>query len=111
MDQLIAMARRLGQEIARHERTTLLKKAQDEVDADPETKRLVEQYHQQVEKIHFLEQQQKPVEVDDKHKLAHLEQQISIHPQLANLTRRQADFVEMMHKIKETIDRELQTDR
>ena len=108
MEQLIEMARRLGQKISQHERTTLLKQAQQEVNSDPDTARLVEQFQKQIDKIHSLEQQQKPVEVEDKHLLADLEKQISTHPQLSNLSRRQADFVEMMRKVKETIDNQLQ---
>jgi cell fate (sporulation/competence/biofilm development) regulator YlbF (YheA/YmcA/DUF963 family) len=108
MEQLIEMARRLGKKIAEHERTALLKKAQQQVNSDKDTAQLVEEYQKQVEKIHTLESQQKPVEVADKHKLTDIEQKISTNPQLTELTRRQADFVEMMRKIKESIDNALQ---
>ena len=104
MDQLMELAQRLGRQIAAHERTTLLQKAQQAIDDDPPTKELLGQYQQQAQKIQELEQQQKPIEVDDKHKLQGLEEKLSTNPQIAELARRQADFVEMMHKVKQAID-------
>ena len=108
MDQLIELARRLGKQIAAHERTVLLKKAQKEVDTDTEAQQLVKQYQEQTQKIHDLEQQQKPIEVSDKHKLCDLEEKISLNPRLSELTRRQVDFVDMMRKIKKNIDDQLE---
>ena len=109
MDQLIELANTLGRQIAAHERTTLLQKAQQAVDDDQATKELLTQYQQQAQKIQELQQQQKPIEVDDKHKLQGLEEKLSTNPQISELARRQADFVEMMHKVKQAIDEQLGT--
>ena len=111
MEQLIEMASSLGRRIAAHERTTLLKQAQKAVNEDAEAGGLIKQYQQQAEKIGQLEQEQKPVEVDDKHKLSEIEQKISANEKLKELTRRQVDFVEMMHKVKQTLDNELQLEQ
>ena len=108
MEHLIELARRLGKQIAAHERTTLLKKAQEEVKADSEATALIEEYHKQVEKIRNLEAQKKPIEPEDKHKLSDVEERIGTNVNLAELTRRQADFMEMMQKVKSAIDGELQ---
>ena len=111
MERLIEMASSLGQRIAAHERTTLLKEAQKAVNEDTEAGGLIKQYQQQAEKIGQLEQEQKPVEVDDKHKLSEIEQKISTNEKLKELTHRQVDFVEMMHKVKQTLDNELQLEQ
>lgn len=107
MEQLLELARRLGRQVAQHERTTLLKQAQKAVDEDAEAGKLVKEYHEQAQKVMQLEKDQKPVEVGDKHTLRNLEEKISCNEHLRELTRRQVDFVEMMRKIKESIDGEL----
>jgi len=111
MEQLIEMARHLGRRIAAHERTSLLKQAQKAVNEDDEAGGLIKQYQQQAEKISQLGQEQKPVEVADKHKLLEIEQKISTNEKLKELTHRQMDFVEMMHKVKQTLDDELQLEQ
>ena len=108
MEELIALARQLGQQISAHERTQQLKQVQKKVDADGEAAKLVQAYQEQMQHLADLERRNKPIEVDDKRKLRDLEEKIAAHPTLGELTRRQVDFVEMMRKIKDAIDGELQ---
>ena len=82
MDQLIELAKRLGKQIAAHENSQLLKQSQKTVDHDARAKDLVENYQKQAQKIADLETQQKPIEIDDKHKLRDLQQEIATHPPL-----------------------------
>lgn len=110
MERLIELAQQLGRRIADHERTTLLKQAQKDVNDDPDAVKIIQDYQQQADKIHRLEHEHKPIEVDDKHKLTDLETQISTHPKLAQLTKRQVDFVEMMQKVKAAIDNQINLD-
>jgi len=110
MEHLLEMAKKLGQQIAAHERTRLLKQAHESVNEDTQAKDLLEQYQAQAEKMHQLEQQQKPVEVEDKHKLQEIEKNITTNENLKEMSRRQVDFVEMMKKVKEAIDAELEVD-
>ena len=108
MDQLVELAKRLGRQMAAHERTILLKEAQKKVDDDAEAEKLIKAYQAQAEYITGLEKANKPIEVADKKKLGELETQIGTHLALAELTRRQVDFVEMMRKVKQAIDEQLQ---
>lgn len=108
MDELISMAQQLGKKLAAHERTAKLKAAQKAINDDPAASQLVQEYQKQVEKIHKLEQEVKPVEPEDKRLLAELEGKIGTNALFADLTRYQADFVEMMQKVKQAIDNELQ---
>ena len=110
MEQLIEMARRLGKQIAAHQRTANLKKARQAVNEDADAESLIKDYQKHSEKIQQLEKQQKPIEVADKHKLSEIEEKISTHPKLSDLMKCQADFVEMMHKINQAIDNELKVD-
>ena len=108
MEELISMAQQLGKKLAAHERTAKLKAAQKAITDDPVACQLVQDYQKQVEKIHTLEQEGKPIEPEDKRLLAELEGEIGTNAIFADLTRHQADFVEMMQKVKQAIDNELQ---
>ncbi|MCH8962329.1 MAG: DUF1214 domain-containing protein [Bacteroidetes bacterium] len=108
MDHLIELAKRLGKQMASHENSQLLKQAQQNVDSDALAKELVESYQKQAQKITDLEEQQKPIEIEDKHQLSDLQQKIATHAGLAELTRRQVDFLDMMRKIRQAIDSELE---
>jgi len=108
MEELISMAQQLGKKLAAHERTAKLKAAQKALNNDPDASQLVQDYQKQVDKIHKLEQEVKPIEPEDKRLLAELEGKIAANAMFADLTRRQADFVEMMQKVKQAIDNELQ---
>ena len=108
MDQLVELAKRLGRQMAAHERTTLLKQAQKAVDDDPEAAELIKAYQEQAKHLAELEKANKPIEVADKQKLSELEAKIGMHASLAELTRRQVDFVDMMRKVKQSIDEQLQ---
>jgi len=108
MDTVIELAKRLGKQLSAHERTAELKAAQQAADGDSEAGELVKSYQEQMQRITELEKGQKPIEVADKQKLRDLEEKISLNPALSDLTRRQVDFVEMMRKVKEAIDGELQ---
>ena len=108
MQELITMAQQLGKKLAAHERTAALKTAQKNLNEDPQASQLVQDYQKQVEKIQQLERDVMPIEPEDKRLLAELETQISTNALFSELTRRQADFVEMMQKVKQSIDNELQ---
>ena len=108
MEKLIEMAQELGRQIAANERTVLLKKAQKMVDEDREADNLVKEYQQQGQKIQKLEMEQKPIEVADKHALREIEQKISANESLKEMTKRQVEFVDLMRKIKQAIDEQLE---
>ncbi len=107
MQELIEQATKLGKMIAEHERTTLLRQAQQAVDSDPSAETLVTEYKAQAEKIQKLEANQQPVEVEDKHKLRELDEKISENKNLIALTRRQADYIQMMNTINETLSTQM----
>ena len=111
MEQLIEMAKRLGKQIAEHQRTVLLKKAQKEVDNDTQAGQLVLEYQQNIEKIQKLEKEQKPIEVQDKQELKDIELKIAGNDKLKEVTLCQMNFVEMMQKIKQAIYEQLELDK
>ena len=108
MADVLVLAERLGKELAQDERTRLLREAQKALAADDEAQALLTDYQKQADKITKLEREGKPIEVADKHALTAAEEKISLNDKLKELTRRQMDFVDVMRKVKETIDAQLQ---
>ena len=65
MDNVLELARKLGQEIRNSERYLLLREAEKKVMADPTAKKIQDDLEKQLHKIRDLETQMKPVEVAD----------------------------------------------
>ena len=109
MERLIELARNLGRNIAEHERFLEFQKARQTVNDDPDAAELIKSYQDQAARIQKRESENQPIEVDDKHKLRELEAQIASHPILAELTRRQADYIELMRKVNRALEEQLQS--
>ena len=107
MDDVLDLARRLGQEIRRHERYRLLRDAEQKVMSNPEAVKVQEDLEGQLHKMQDLESQGKPIEVADKRELARLQQVARSLPALQQLLKVQADYFEMMNKVNRTILQEL----
>lgn len=110
MADVLVLAERLGKELAQDERTQRLNAAQKALEADEEAKGLLGEYQKQAQKISELERDGKPIEVADKRALAAAEEKISLNEKLKALTRGQMEFVDMMRKVKETIDGQLKVE-
>jgi cell fate (sporulation/competence/biofilm development) regulator YlbF (YheA/YmcA/DUF963 family) len=108
MDEIMDLARRLGQSLRAHERYTLLRDAEKKVMADPEAMKIQEDLERHLHKLHDLEADMKPIEVDDKRELGRLQQLARSNPALQQLLKAQADYFEMMNRVNQTILRELQ---
>ncbi len=103
MDKILSLAGELGDTIAQSDRFRGLRAAEQAVEADPETRRLLEAFDAQRRKIADLEAQRKPVEPEDKHELQRLSDSVTMNPRLQSLLRCQADSLEMMNKVNQTI--------
>ena len=107
MDNVLDLARRLGQEIRQHERYRLLRDAEQKVMADPQAMKIQEDLNRHLHKMHDLETENKPIEVDDKRELARLQMQARSNPALQGLLKVQADYFEMMNRVNQAILDEL----
>lgn len=104
MDANIAeLARKLGQAIAASNQAQTLAKVRKELDAQPQIMRTLEEFHQHSDKLAALEAQNKPIEVDDKRKLQQLHTQLVSSDVFKRYTAAQVEYVEMMHKVSETL--------
>jgi cell fate (sporulation/competence/biofilm development) regulator YlbF (YheA/YmcA/DUF963 family) len=111
MDEIIGMAAKLGQKIRVHPRYEALRRAEERVVNDADARKLQEDLQKQLEHIHQLETEGKPIEVVDKHELARLQEAARSHPGLQELLKAQADYFEMMNHVNNAILAELAVDQ
>jgi len=103
MDKVMEIAKALGEELRRHERYELLREAEKKAMADPDATKIQNDLEKQLEKIHALEQEMKPIEVEDKRELSRLQDLARSNPGLQELLKAQADYFEMMNNVNNTI--------
>jgi len=103
MDEIVALASRLGELLARHERYLRLRSAEEAVEQDPQARGLLDRLEEQRRKVASLEAQARPVEPEDKRELQRLADAVHSNQKLQELARAQADYMEMMHKVNHAI--------
>lgn len=107
LNEIVEKAKALGELIARHSRLQAYAAARKAIDADPAAQRLLRDYARQADHMRELEAAQKPIGVEDKRRLAELEQQFAANDLLKQLMRAQADFVEMMGHVNRAMEEPL----
>jgi cell fate (sporulation/competence/biofilm development) regulator YlbF (YheA/YmcA/DUF963 family) len=107
MQEIIELAGRLGRELANSPQAKALREAQQQLQADEETARLVDAYRDQAEKITRLEQQGKPVEPEDKHKLDELHAKLASMPAFKKFTAAQYEYADLMRRVDEALNEHL----
>lgn len=108
MDDIIAHARELGKKIADHPRTAEFLSAAKAVSEDSDAQALLTAYQAQGNRLRELEAAGKPIEVDDKHKLADCETKVAGNEKLKLMMKHQADYLEMMNRVNHAIDETIQ---
>jgi len=104
MEDIIAHARDLGKRIATHPRCAEFMAAARAVAEDKQAQEILKSYQEQTRKLQELSAAGKPIEVDDKHKLADCESQVAGNEKLKKMMKHQADYFEMMNRINQAID-------
>lgn len=104
LNEIMEKATALGELISRHPRLQAYAAARRAVDSDTAAQRLLRDYANHARQVRALESAQKPIGVDDKRRLAELEQQFASNELLKNLMRTQADFVEMMGHVNRAME-------
>jgi cell fate (sporulation/competence/biofilm development) regulator YlbF (YheA/YmcA/DUF963 family) len=99
MQAILELARRLGRQIAETEPARKYQQAQKQFHDAPELVKLFEDYQQQAEKVARLEEQNQPVEVEDKHRLRELHSQLLADETFKRVTAAQVDYLDLMRKV------------
>jgi len=104
MDDIIAKARELGKLIGSNERTRAFLAAAKAASEDSAAQEVMRAYQTHAEKLQRLEYEGKPIEPDDKRKLAESQLAVASNSRLKELSRLQADYLELMNKVNDAIE-------
>jgi len=106
-NELEAISRALGEKVAAHERARAYFSARIAAQKDADAQRLMREYQQQVERVQRMEMERRPIEVADKKRLVELEQQVAGQPSLKALMQTQADYMELMTRVHQSMEEPL----
>ena len=102
-DAIIDLAKRLGKAIADSPTASDLRDVQKALDNEPQVTKLLKDFQAQSDKIAESESQQKPVEVQDKHKLQELHEKLVSSAVFKKYTAAQVEYVDLMRKVNDAI--------
>jgi len=102
-EQVLKAAKQLGQLIAEHEAAVKFESSIKKLQADLDAQRAMNDLNRHVAALAQKEAEGKPIEVEEKHKLADLQQVVSANPLLRELQVGQMDYLDLMRQIDQTI--------
>jgi len=103
----LELAEKLGKAIASDGRYTAMRKAEEAVANDAETQDLLNEYEAQEMKIARLEAEFKPIEADDKQKLAVIRDRAAANELLKALLSSKMEYAVLMQQVTQAIERQL----
>ena len=106
-DQIMQEAEKLGQLVAQHPAIARYKQAQRAVAEDPEAGRLLSDFDRQLETLGRQEQAGMPVTDAQRMQLESLQSRIISHIKIKALNLAQTEFVDLLRRITQTIQRPL----
>lgn len=103
--QLMAEADKLGQLVAQHPAVAKYKAAQKTVVDDPDAGRLLAEFDRQIETLSRQEQSGSPLTDAQRQKIESLQTQIASHIKIKALNMAQVEFVDMLRKITQAVQK------
>lgn len=107
MQQLIDEATKLGQLAAQHPAVARYKQAREAVDKDAEASRMLADLDRQIESLTRQAQSGIPVTDAQQTQLENLQNRIVSHIKVKALNMAQVEFVDLLRKISQTIQRQV----
>ena len=107
MQQLIEEAEKLGQLVAQHPAISRYKQAQQAMADDPDAKRLLADFDRQIETLGRQEQSGLAVTDAQRMQLESLQTRIVANPKIKALNSAQVDFVDLLRRVTQTIQRQV----
>ena len=104
MDQILELATRLGEKIAADPRGRQMADARTALDGSLQDRQLLEDYEAQQQKMSDLAAAGKPIEPEDKRRLADLHGKVIGSRVIKDLLRAQADYLELMTAVSQRIE-------
>lgn len=109
MDEILDLATRLGKRIAQDPRAAGMVDAQVALENSLPDRQLLADYEKQQQRVYELEVSGKPIEPEDKRKLADLHARVVGSSVIKNVLKAQADFLEIMNTVSQRIEQEALT--
>lgn len=106
MDEILDLAARLGKRIAEDSRAKQMTEAQTALEKSLADRQILNDYERQQQKIYELEVSGKPIEPDDKRRLADLHGMVVGSAVIKQVLKAQADFLELMTTVSQRIEQE-----
>jgi len=110
MDRVISLAERLGKAIGETDRFNRLRQAEKLVQENADARKALDDLEAAQADIARKESEGKPIEPDEKRRVAELQASVHNNEALQTLARAQADYMEMMNRVNTTIRTQLGTD-
>ena len=107
MKEILDIAAQLGTRIAESEQFKYLRTAEAVIEADADARQLLKQADAHKARLADLEARRQPIEPEDKRELERLNQAMSSNEKLHTLVRAQADYLEIMNQVNESIRKQL----
>jgi cell fate (sporulation/competence/biofilm development) regulator YlbF (YheA/YmcA/DUF963 family) len=104
---ILDAAEKLSKLVADHPAVARYKSAQKSVSDDPEAGRLLADFDRQIETLARQEQQGVPVSEAQRGALETLQSRIVSHIKIKNLNMAQVEFIDLLRKVNQTIQRPL----
>jgi len=102
-EEILSLARRLGEAISRHPRYIKLREADERVRADKAATDALDAYNKAAEEIARKEHAGRPIEVEEKRRLRSLQEAVAANETVKAFMVSQADYAEMMRKMNDAI--------
>lgn len=104
MDEILELATKLGKRIAQDPRAVAMADAKEALDSSPVDRELLADYEHQQHKLHTLEMGGKPIEPEDKRRLAELHEKVVSSEAIKLLIKAQANYVELMTQVTRRVE-------
>lgn len=105
--QILEAAEKISQMVADHPATARYKAAQKAVTDDPDAARMLSDFNRQLETLGRQEQQGIPITDAQQRQLEALQSRIVSHIKIKNLNLAQVEFIDLLRKVNQTIQRPL----
>jgi len=105
MEEILAIAKQLGDAVKASERCAALRSASEAFQADADAQALRDEYDAAVTAVQEKTARNAPLEPEEKRAEADLRAKVAVNPTILSLLRAQADFHELMNAINDTVQK------
>jgi cell fate (sporulation/competence/biofilm development) regulator YlbF (YheA/YmcA/DUF963 family) len=107
VDDILQLAGRLGKAISGSPQAAKLRTARKALEEEKDIEQTLSDYQAQVDKIAKLQEENKPIEVEDKRKLQQLQDKLLSAEVFKNFTAAQVEYVDLMRRVNEALRTQL----